>query len=127
MVDPLGVAFTVLDGSVDARVRADRVGHITGSALVLVAVAGMERVIRSRLERVDYTAHCYGPNMPSSLALSMQVRAALLSEGVIHSVPGIVVSDASVTGPNYLPDEDTNEQRFILNFTLFYYETGEIN
>lgn len=123
-VDPLIVASSVLNASVDARVRADRVGHQIGSPLVLVALSGLDRAIRDRLEVADYSAHCYGPTKHEALTLALKARRAILNAD-LHAVDGVVINDTRVSGFYDFPDEDSREQRFLLNFTLFYYETGE--
>jgi hypothetical protein len=99
------------------------VGHQVGDPLALIALSGMDRVVSNRLEAADYTAHCYGPDKEQALALAMEVRESILNVD-LHAVAGVVITDSYASGPNDLPDEDSGEQRFIINFTLFYYENG---
>ncbi|MEV2279183.1 hypothetical protein AB0I72_26740 [Nocardiopsis sp. NPDC049922] len=123
MKDPIILASEALRSTISAPIKADRVGHQVGDSLVLVALSGMERVVQHRLEVADYTAHCYGPSKQEALSLAMRVRAAVLNVD-LHASSGVVITDSVASGPNDLPDEDSGEQRFIVDFSFFYYETG---
>lgn len=121
--DPLIAAKTVLDQENIAPVRMDKVGHIVGQPLILLSLVDVRRMVRHRLEVAEFVAHCYSEYKDEALMLALRARNALLNVPM-RAVPGAVITDSHVVGPQDFPDEDSGEQRFLLSFSLFYYETG---